>query len=61
MGDMYDTIEMILKDYVKKADLRKLVERYRDRQRHWSRWKVGKASAYETVADELEKLLNGGE
>jgi len=25
MGDMYDNIEMILRDYVSKADLRKLV------------------------------------
>jgi len=29
MGDMYDNIEMILRDYVKKDDLNKLAEWFR--------------------------------
>jgi len=30
MGDMYDNIEMILRDYVKKDDIRKLVEEMKE-------------------------------
>ena len=40
------------------ADLRKLRDNWRDRQRHWSRLNVDRASSYGTRANEIDKLLN---
>jgi len=58
MGDMYDNIEQILKDYVKKADLRKLVEEMKPY--HDNSCICERCEWHEELSDKIDKLLEVG-
>jgi len=55
MGDWHDTIEQILKDYVKKDDLRKLRDKLSD-EGH-AKWNNSGTEAYGKVVKMIDKLL----
>jgi len=66
MGDIYDTIEMVLKDYVKKDDLRKLADEMRELSNKknirspWTSERLkGIAKGQSDCADRIDKLLDG--
>ena len=58
MGDMYDNIEMILRDYVKKDDLNKLAEWFRKKDLNLADLDEGEQRlGYYHAYRKLDKLL----